>query len=80
MKIDRSFVAALGESSDDEAIVNAIVDLCHALGLRVVTEGVESLAQQRVLHEMGCDYAQGWHFGRPRAATDFVDMLATAPV
>ena len=80
VKIDRSFVAALGESSDDEAIINAIVDLCHALGLRVVTEGVESLAQQRMVQAMGCDYAQGWHFGRPRAAAQFAEMLAPPSV
>jgi len=79
VKIDRSFVAGLGESSDDEAIVNAIVDLSHALGLQVVTEGVESLAQQSALQEMGCDFAQGWHFGRPRTAAQFAKMLAPAP-
>ena len=79
VKIDRSFVAALDESSDDEAIVNAIVDLSHALGLQVVTEGVESPAQRHALEELGSDYAQGWHFGRPSPATDFVRMLA-APV
>jgi diguanylate cyclase (GGDEF)-like protein/PAS domain S-box-containing protein len=80
VKIDRSFVAGLGESSDDRAIVNAIVDLSHALGLQVVTEGVESLVQRRTLEAIGCDYAQGWHFGRPRPASDFVRMLAPTPV
>jgi diguanylate cyclase (GGDEF)-like protein/PAS domain S-box-containing protein len=80
VKIDRSFVGGLGECSDDAAIVNAIVDLSHALGLQVVTEGVESLAQRRALEAMSCDYAQGWHFGRPRPATDFVRVLTSAPV
>ena len=79
VKIDRSFAAGLGESSDDKAIVNAIVGLAHALGLQVVTEGVESSAQRRALEEIGCDFAQGWHFGRARPAADFVEMLASAP-
>ena len=80
VKIDRSFAAGLGESSDDEAIVNAIVGLAHALGLEVVTEGVESSAQRRALEEIGCDFAQGWHFGRPRPAADFVELLTSSPV
>ena len=75
LKIDRSFVAGLGTGSDDAAIVNAIVGLAHALGLQVVAEGVESPAQQRALEEIGCDYGQGWHFGRPRAAADFGRVL-----
>ena len=75
LKIDRSFVAGLGTGSDDAAIVNAIVGLAHALGLQVVAEGVESPAQQRALEEIGCDYGQGWHFGRPRPAADFGRVL-----
>ncbi len=59
MKIDRSFVAPVGEDSRADAVVTAIVDLAHAHGMRVVAEGVESGRQARRLREIGCDYARG---------------------
>ncbi|WP_345718671.1 EAL domain-containing protein [Kineosporia mesophila] len=65
MKIDRSFVTPVGEDSRADAVVTAIVDLAHAHGMRVIAEGVESGRQARRLREIGCDYAQGYHFGRP---------------
>jgi diguanylate cyclase (GGDEF)-like protein/PAS domain S-box-containing protein len=76
LKIDRSFVAGLGDSPDDAAIVNAIINLAHALGVRVVGEGVESPAQREVLETMGCDYAQGWLFSRPMPAAAMTAMFA----
>ncbi|GAB3243595.1 putative bifunctional diguanylate cyclase/phosphodiesterase [Kineosporia babensis] len=72
MKIDRSFVAPVGEDSRADAVVTAIVDLAHAHGMRVVAEGVESGRQARRLREIGCDYAQGFHFGRPGAAAAII--------
>jgi len=78
VKIDRSFAAELALSSHDMAIVKAIVDLSHALGLQVVTEGVESSAQHRALEEIGCDCAQGWLFGHPQPALDFASTLVAA--
>jgi diguanylate cyclase (GGDEF)-like protein len=65
MKIDRSFVAAVGNDERADAVVTAIVDLAHAHGMRVTAEGVETPRQARRLREIGCDYAQGYHFGRP---------------
>ncbi len=64
MKIDRSFVAGLGEGVAT-ATVQAIIDLAHAHGLLVVAEGVEEQWQADRLRAMGCDMAQGWLFGRP---------------
>jgi EAL domain-containing protein (putative c-di-GMP-specific phosphodiesterase class I) len=72
MKIDRSFVASVGEDERGDAVVLAIVDLAHAHGMQVVAEGVESVRQARRLREMGCDFAQGFHFGRPGTADRIV--------
>jgi diguanylate cyclase (GGDEF)-like protein len=65
MKIDRSFVAKVGEEDRADAVVTAIVDLAHAHGMQVTAEGVETVRQARRLREIGCDFAQGYHFGRP---------------
>ena len=65
LKVDRSFVRAMNSSDGDAAIVRATIELAHSLGLRVVAEGVESADHVRALRELGCDLAQGWHFGRP---------------
>jgi diguanylate cyclase (GGDEF)-like protein len=64
MKIDKSFVAAVGQEERADAVVTAIVDLAHAHGMRVTAEGVETPRQARRLREIGCDLAQGFHFGR----------------
>ena len=68
MKIDRSFVSSVGDGPRGDAVVTAIVDLAHAHGMRVIAEGVESGRQARRLREIGCDFAQGFHFGRPGEA------------
>lgn len=60
VKIDRSFVASIAASADDRAIVTAAVSAAHALGQRVVAEGVETAQQLEVLAELGCDEAQGF--------------------
>jgi diguanylate cyclase (GGDEF)-like protein/PAS domain S-box-containing protein len=65
IKIDRSFVANLGRSSQDAAIVASVVSMASALGLGVVAEGVENETQARLLRELGCPMAQGYFFGAP---------------
>lgn len=65
LKIDRSFVHDVHESAGSRAIVSAVVTLAHALGLKVVAEGVETLAQKRVLMDVGCDELQGYLFAKP---------------
>jgi diguanylate cyclase (GGDEF)-like protein/PAS domain S-box-containing protein len=62
LKIDRSFVAAMGVSEDAYAIVRTIVTLAHNLHLGVVAEGIESEVQLERLREMGCDQGQGYFF------------------
>ncbi|WP_460365639.1 putative bifunctional diguanylate cyclase/phosphodiesterase [Actinocorallia lasiicapitis] len=68
VKIDASFVRRLTESGDDLVIVRSIIDLVRTLGLRSVAEGVEDSRTALLLGDMGCDIAQGWHFGRPMDA------------
>lgn len=70
IKIDRSFVAEIALSEDDRAIVAAVVALARTTGRAVIAEGVESDAQLRELHELGCLLAQGYTFGRPSPARE----------
>ncbi len=65
LKIDRAFVTDLGHSADARAVVDAVVQLAHALGLKVVAEGVETVQQQQMLTELGCDELQGYLLARP---------------
>jgi diguanylate cyclase (GGDEF)-like protein/PAS domain S-box-containing protein len=66
VKIDRAFVVALDHSERDRAIVEHAIELAHRLGLTVVGEGVETLAQLTILDELGCDHAQGYAFAHPK--------------
>jgi diguanylate cyclase (GGDEF)-like protein/PAS domain S-box-containing protein len=68
LKVDRTFVAGLLGNAEDAAIVAAVVNLAHTLGVKAVAEGVESSAQVARLIELGCDFGQGYHFGRPMPA------------
>lgn len=79
LKIDRSFVSQLGNQRDD-AVVAAVIDLAHALELRVVAEGVETLEQLAALRAMGCDRAQGFLMGRPMPAEGLVALVRTPAI
>jgi diguanylate cyclase (GGDEF)-like protein len=68
LKIDASFVKDVDHSADARAVVDAVVKLAHALGLKVVAEGVETLRQHKVLVELGCDELQGFLFAKPMTA------------
>jgi diguanylate cyclase (GGDEF)-like protein/PAS domain S-box-containing protein len=78
VKIDRAFVNGLAEDSGDLAIVTAVVGLAHALGLRVVAEGVETEAQLTELVSLGCDEAQGYYFAPPQPAADLQPLVSSA--
>lgn len=78
LKIDRSFVQDLPDNSESVTIVNGIVSMAHALGLRVVAEGVEKSAQAECLLTHGCDLLQGYLTGRPMAADKLPEILAKA--
>ncbi|SDF57982.1 MULTISPECIES: EAL domain-containing protein [unclassified Duganella] len=72
LKIDRSFINDIAESGESRAVVEAIISLGRALGLRLVAEGVETAAQQLELCGYGCDYIQGYYFYRPMPAEQLV--------
>jgi diguanylate cyclase (GGDEF)-like protein/PAS domain S-box-containing protein len=68
IKIDKSFVKGLGEDVEDTAVVRMVIELAHTLSLEVIAEGVETEEQAALLKEMGCDFAQGYHFSKPLPA------------
>jgi len=75
LKIDRSFIRDLGITAQSPAIVQAIVALARALGLRVVAEGVEHLRQQQQLIRLGCSLMQGYMYCRPVPPQDLAAEL-----
>lgn len=75
IKIDQSFVRDLTIDPDGAAIVRAIIQMAKSLGLRTLGEGVETQVNRRALQVLGCDFAQGYFFGRPLPAADFEAAL-----
>lgn len=72
LKIDQFFVQALDDGGHEpRAIIAAIIELAHTLGMEVVAEGVETSAQARALRELGCDQVQGFLMARPMPAAEF---------
>jgi diguanylate cyclase (GGDEF)-like protein len=70
IKIDRSFVTRMETDRQDAVLVHSIIHLGRNLGLRVTAEGVETQNVKEVLARLGCDYAQGFHVGRPAIAAE----------
>jgi EAL domain-containing protein (putative c-di-GMP-specific phosphodiesterase class I) len=80
LKIDRSFTADMvDDGSRSSAIVASVLHLARDLGIAVVAEGVETEDHLRKVADLRCDYAQGYHLGRPVPAAAFEDLLATSP-
>ncbi len=77
LKIDKSLGMDLGKSREAETMVRSLVGLAHGIGLRVCAEGIETAAALDFLGESGCDYAQGYHIGRPMAAEAIPDHVAS---
>jgi diguanylate cyclase (GGDEF)-like protein len=65
LKIDQSFIKDMVSNAEDRAIVEATIKLAHTLDIEVVAEGVETAAVYDLLHDMGCDYVQGYYVSRP---------------
>ncbi len=80
VKIDKSFVLGMGTEYGDVAVVRAIVEMGHTLGLTVVAEGVECAGVRSILEEMGCDVAQGYLVSRPLPAHGFDAWLESLDV
>ena len=75
LKIDRSFVSALPEESNNLQILQAIVNLSHRLGVGVIAEGVETETQLAQLKQLGCEYGQGYLLSKPLENKDVVKLL-----
>ncbi|GIF17920.1 hypothetical protein Ate02nite_06500 [Paractinoplanes tereljensis] len=81
VKIDRSFIMDVGEAGTNEPIVRAVLAMTHAMGHRVVAEGVETELQRDWLRAQGCDLVQGWFYGkaeRPENLMNWIDRSVSA--
>lgn len=80
LKIDKTFVSGLPDDDGDRAIVQAVVSMGRALGISVVAEGVETQAQSKILHGMGCEYYQGYLCAPALPAAEFRTRIGVGPV
>jgi len=76
IKIDKVFISDMLTDPTDAAIVRAVIDLAHTLGLTTTAEGVETREQMRMLESFGCDLLQGYYISRPMPAADLAQFLA----
>jgi len=76
LKIDKSLVGAIHRDAHTQKLVGAVIKLAHEMGLATVAEGIEDQETQDALVNMGCDFAQGYHLGRPAPAEDFITRFA----
>jgi len=75
LKIDKSFLEDIETDDNERAYLTGIIESIRARGKQIVVEGVTNDAQLRVVTDLGCDYAQGFHFARPMGAGAFADYL-----
>ena len=76
IKIDKRFIELISTDRADQQIVRAVIELSHALGMRVVAEGVDSRENYAVITELGCDIAQGFFIARPMRSDLVVEWVA----
>lgn len=75
LKIDRCFVADLENETNDRALCAAIISMAHALGVKVVAEGIETIAQSNYLSDRHCDFGQGYLFAKPMPVHQLTDRI-----
>lgn len=78
LKIDRSFIKTLPDNTNDRQITSAIIAMANAMGLDVIAEGVESQAQQEFLLSAGCQFGQGYWFGKAVDQSSILHLLRQA--
>ncbi len=74
-KIDRSFIQTITEDDNDAALVQGMVTMSKNIGLRVLSEGVETIEQHNLLKKFGCDIAQGFYYSKPLPADELITYL-----
>ena len=79
IKIDQSFIRAIGTEKEDTAIVAAVINLARNLNLRVVAEGVETAQQLATLVHLNCAHLQGYFFSEPRPADELPELIERIP-
>lgn len=79
LKIDRSFVRGLPENHNDATLIDAIVKMAHGIGLQLVGEGVETPSQHAFLSERGCEFQQGYLFGKPISGSEMSASIRKVP-
>lgn len=79
VKIDRSFIRGIAENAEDLAIVTSVVQLAHAIGLKTIAEGVETLEQCTLLTGLGCDAAQGYLWSPALPVDQLCALVAGLP-
>ncbi len=79
IKIDKSFIDKIVDDATQSAIVKAILDLAVALDMTAIAEGIETEPQRDLLLKMGCEYGQGYWFGRPVSAELATKILTQHP-
>jgi EAL domain-containing protein (putative c-di-GMP-specific phosphodiesterase class I) len=75
VKLDRSFIHNIEMDNDTRVLCEAIISMAHKLKIKVVAEGIETLAQCTLLQNYGCDYGQGYLIAQPLALADFVKFM-----
>ncbi|MFC0214754.1 EAL domain-containing protein [Paenibacillus chartarius] len=75
LKLDKMYIRSMTESEEDCAIVDAVIHLCHKLGVKVVAEGVETKEQMALLRKLGCDGGQGYALGMPVPGEQLKELL-----
>lgn len=76
VKIDKSFISGVVEDTVDQAIVQALVDLGRSIGFKLIAEGVETVEQLNLVHDLGCNLVQGYYYSRPVAGQEVPGLIA----
>ncbi len=79
LKLDQSLIAAMRKDPHTAKLVRAIITMAHNMDLSTVAEGIEDQVTQDMLTEIGCNFGQGFHLGRPEPAADFIRRFAGLP-
>lgn len=75
LKLDRSFIVKIETDTVAREIVSAVIKIAKSMGIETIAEGVEDEGQAEILRSLGCDYVQGYLYGRPMTALDFQKRL-----